>query len=43
MNEIDEFTKKVDTGIVETIKKRWIKEEAENNRKHKWYHFHQKK
>ena len=43
MNEVDEFTKKVDAGIVEAIKKRWIKEAAENNRKRKWYHFYQKR
>lgn len=43
MNEIDEFTKKVDAGIVKTIKKRRLKETAENNCKHKWYHRYQKK
>ena len=35
--EINEFTKKVNSYIVEQIKKKWAKETEENNRKQKWY------
>ena len=35
--EINEFTKKVNSYIVEQIKKKWAKETKENNRKQKWY------
>lgn len=37
MKAVEEFTKKIDAKIVETIKNQWVKESAENKRKNKWY------
>lgn len=37
MEEKIDFVKKVNKEIVEKIKKKWVKETEENNRKQKWY------